>query len=52
MECAVFHGLRVGPYESGSVVMVEPHSGVLVRPSVMKPASRNFSARYESSVAT
>ena len=51
-EWSVFHGLRVGPYETGSVVMVDPHSGVFVRPRVTKPASRNFRASHVSSGAT
>src|SRR4051812_11753782 len=33
-------GLRVGPNDTGSVVAVNPSSGVLVRPTTTKPASR------------
>ncbi len=36
----VSHGLRVGPYASGSVVGTRPSSGVFVRPTHTKPASR------------
>ena len=36
----VSHGLRVGPYASGSVVGTMPSSGVFVRPMQTKPASR------------
>src|SRR6266403_2555661 len=43
-----FHGLRQGPYACGSVVTLRPSSGVLVLPTTMKPAARNFSTRYES----
>ena len=43
VECSVFHGLRAGPYASGSVVMVLPNSGTFVRPMAMKPARRNRS---------
>ena len=43
VECSVFHGLRAGPYANGSVVMVLPNSGTLVRPIAMKPARRNRS---------
>ena len=37
---SVFHGLRVGPYASGSVVATRPSSGVLVRPTKTNPARR------------
>ena len=37
--CAGFHGLRVGPYASGSVVGSSASSGVLVRPSETRPAA-------------
>ena len=39
------HGLRAGGKLRGSVVTVVPSSGTLVRPSGMKPAARNCSAR-------
>ena len=38
-----FHGLRVGPNASGSVVGSRPSSGVLVRPRMTSPAARNLS---------
>ncbi|CAB4564865.1 unannotated protein [freshwater metagenome] len=44
VEWSRFQGLRVGPYASGSVVIVDPHSGVFVRPIATNPASR--SRRY------
>src|SRR5207247_6812312 len=34
------HGLRVGPYASGSVVGTMPSSGAFVRPTHTNPASR------------
>ena len=34
------NGLRVGPVRSGSVVSAIPSSGVVVRPSVFRPAAR------------
>src|SRR5450432_2004051 len=40
----VSHGFRVTPYASGSVVGTSPSSGVFVRPTQMKPASRYFRA--------
>ena len=46
------HGLRVGPYASGSVVGRIPHSGVFVLPTNTNPARRNLAARYVSSSAT
>src|SRR5690242_3979362 len=45
VEWAGFHGLRQGPYASGSVVTVVPNSGVLVRPTTTTPAARNRRAR-------
>ena len=42
---SVSHGLRVGPYASGSVVGTSPSSGVFVRPTQTKPASRKRRAR-------
>ena len=39
------HGLRAGGKLFGSVVTVVPISGTFVRPSGMKPAARNASAR-------
>ena len=38
-EREVSQGLRVGPYSRGSVVMLNPSSGVLVRPSDTSPAA-------------
>ena len=40
VECSRFHGLRVGPYDNGSVVMVLPNSGVLVLPITTNPARK------------
>jgi len=40
--------LRVGPYASGSVTGRLPNSGLLVRPSVIRPASRKCATRLES----
>ncbi len=51
VECSGFHGLRLGPKATGSVVMVPPNSGVFVRPRVINPAARNDWYRYESAVA-
>ena len=45
VECPGFHGLRAAGKLRGSVVTVVPSSGTLVRPSGMKPAARNCSAR-------
>ena len=36
--CAVFQGLRVGPYILGSVDSAQPASGELLLPSSVKPA--------------
>ena len=38
-EWSVFHGLRVGPHASGSVVGSAPNSGLLVRPAITRPAA-------------
>ena len=43
-----FHGLRVGPNVSGSVVGDNPSSGVFVLPNITKPAARNRSTRVLS----
>ena len=40
--CAVFHGLRVGPYSRGSVTGRMPISGVLVFPTISSPAALNL----------
>ena len=45
------HGLCVGPNASGSHVPTEASSGVLVRPSGIRPAARNASASGASLVA-
>ena len=45
------HGLRVAPYACGSVVVCSPNSGVLVLPTMTKPASSSLSKRYELSGA-
>ena len=44
-ECAVFHGLRVGPHASGSVVGRLPNSGLFVRPAVTKPGGAEAARR-------
>src|SRR6185312_12039202 len=36
--CAGFHGLRVGPNRRGSVELARPSSGVLVLPTITRPA--------------
>ena len=50
VECSGFHGLRLGPWARGSVVMVVPNSGVLVRPTTTSPASRKRVVRVSSTV--
>src|SRR5262245_66010933 len=47
LERSACHGLRDGGKLRASVVTVVPSSGVLVRPSAMKPARRKWSARYD-----
>src|SRR4051794_13181870 len=47
VEWPVFHGLRAGGNDFGSVVTVVPNSGTLVRPSGTNPAARNCSARKD-----
>jgi hypothetical protein len=47
LECSTCHGLREGGKLFGSVVTVVPSSGTLVRPRAMKPACRNWVARYD-----
>ena len=47
----MLHGLPDGPYASGSVVIVLPHSGVLVRPMATNPAARNLRYSAESTGA-
>src|ERR1700761_42508 len=37
-------GLRVGPNSLGSFVSIRPNSGVLVRPTVTRPAASNARA--------
>ncbi|MEZ5138468.1 MAG: hypothetical protein R2711_06790 [Acidimicrobiales bacterium] len=49
VERSVSHGLRVGPCDSGSVVVTRPSSGVLDLPMTTKPAWRN---RTVSSLST
>ena len=49
---ARFHGLRVAPYSTGSVVVAKAISGVLVRPKVLNPAWRSCVIRCESKAAT
>ena len=45
VECSRFHGLRVGPYDKGSVVIVLPNSGVFVRPITTNPARKKRCVR-------
>ncbi len=52
VEREVSHGLRVAPYARGSVVGRIPSSGVLVFPSITKPASRKRRASQVSSGST
>ena len=47
--CAGFQGLRVAPNASGSVVGSSASSGVLVRPSEIRPAALKRRVRYASS---
>ncbi len=42
------HGLRVGPYARGSVVMLVASSGVFVLPTNTNPAARNRVASHVS----
>src|SRR5688500_12591945 len=48
VEWPAFHGLRVGPHATGSVVGTMPSSLQLVLPVMMKPALRSRVTRYES----
>src|SRR5450755_586786 len=50
-EQARFHGLRVAPHASGSVVTWLANSGVFVRPAITRPAARNLDTRAESARA-
>src|SRR5436853_908753 len=52
VERLVSHGLRLGPYASGSVVGSVPSSGVFVFPRKTKPAARSLAAVLESCGAT
>ena len=49
---AVSHGLRVGPWASGSVTGRIPSSGVLVLPTTIAPAARSRRATLPSSGGT
>src|SRR5436305_13023392 len=42
VERVVSHGLCAGPYASGSVVVINPNSGVFVLPTITKPAASSF----------
>src|SRR5216684_2608934 len=44
-ECARFQGLRVGPKRRGSVVGINPNSGVELFPKMATPVARKRSAR-------
>lgn len=46
--CTVFHGLRVLPCRSDSVIEIVPNSGVVVLPISTNPASRNRSTTGSS----
>lgn len=46
-ERPMSQGLRVTPQAAVSAEMLEPHSGTVVRPSVMRPESTNFWATYD-----
>src|SRR5699024_12807759 len=48
----IFQGLRVGPHALGSVIALIANSGVLVRPKITKPPSRQRFTNSESSSAT
>src|SRR5215470_15159638 len=39
-EWARFHGLRVGPCKRGSVVGINPNSGLALLPNIARPADR------------
>src|SRR6201988_1794545 len=39
-ECAVFQGLRVGPCRRGSVVGINPNSGLALLPKIASPVLR------------
>src|SRR5690349_11531160 len=49
--CSVFHGLRAGPNNSGSVIPLAPNSGVLVLPKMTSPASSHRCTTVAFSVA-
>src|ERR1700680_4726686 len=44
-ECARFHGFRVGPNNRGSVVGINPNSGLELFPKIVTPALRKRWAR-------
>src|SRR5947209_17117627 len=44
-ECAQFQGLRVGPNRRGSVVGINPNSGVELFPNIVTPVARKRRAR-------
>ena len=48
--CCGFHGLRVAPNRLFSVTVIDPNSGVLVRPVRMNPARRKARATGSVSV--
>src|SRR5262245_16099621 len=45
-ERVVSHGLWVGPYACGSVVVIRPNSGVLALPTMAKPAASSLAKRW------
>ena len=46
----VSHGLCVGPWATDSVVVIKPSSGVLVFPTITKPAASSFAKRWDETV--
>src|ERR1700738_1902498 len=44
-ECARFHGFRVGPNRRGSVVGINPNSGLELFPKIVTPVLRKRRAR-------
>src|SRR2546423_12668238 len=52
VERAVSHGLRTGPNSTGSHAGAMPNSGVLVLPTMTRPARRSRSTSSESNADT
>jgi hypothetical protein len=51
-EYSRFHGLRVGPQATGSVMPFAPSSGVFVRPKITSPAANQRRTISECTVGT